>query len=180
MRKCVFLLGAMVIAACSLYAHADTISTFDLHFIFPSGAVNSGTLTVDTTTGVATGLNFNYSSSHGTLSVQEITDQESPVDGSYYQVFGIVSDNPLQLLQLFFKGSSLVNYAGGSDCTFSNPPFCALVLVYNGVELFDDRATAEDITLVSSTTTPEPTSLVLLATGLLGAVGAIRRRLFNT
>jgi hypothetical protein len=182
MRKYVYLLAAAVLAAFSVSAHADTISTFDLtNFIFPTGAVNSGSITIDTSTGVATGLNFNYSSSLGEFSVSEILEQgPGGVDGSTYIVIGVGSKDPLDTLYLYFKGSSLADYAGGPACTLTQScdgPMDTVMVDNNGVELFDDVQSG-DITLVSSTTTgvtPEPSTFALFGTGAIGLLGLVRR-----
>jgi PEP-CTERM motif-containing protein len=180
MRKYFHLLAAAVIAASSVSACADTISTFALeNFVFPlTGAATSGSITIDITTGVATGLNFNYSSSQGTFSVSEILAQGATTDGSLYFVGGVGTKNPLDVFELHFPGSSLVNYAGGPDCTVSHPEFCADVLVDNGIELFNDPVQSGDITLVSSITTgatPEPSTFTLFGTGAIGLLGLLRR-----
>jgi hypothetical protein len=182
MRRYVYLLAVAVIAASSAFAHADTISTFDLNnFVFPlTGAVTSGSITIDTTTGVATGLNFNYFSSQGTFSVSEISLQGGPTDGSFYFVDGQGTKNTLDLVELRFPGPSLVNYAGGPACNVTSPQTCTIVLVDNGVGLTFDQIQSGDITLVSSINTgviPEPSTFTLLGTGLVGMAGVFRRRL---
>jgi hypothetical protein len=179
MRKYVYLLAAAVIAASSVSAHADTISTFDLeNFVFPfTGAITSGSITIDTTTGVATGLNFNYSSSQGTFSVSEIQAQGATTDGSLYFVGGLGTENPLNVFELHFPGPSLLNYGGGPACTV-DLQFCADVLVDNGIELFNDPVQSGDITLVSSITTgatPEPSTFALFGTGAIGLLGLLKR-----
>ena len=127
MRKYVYLLAAAVIAASSLSAHSDTISTFELtNFVFElAPAVTSGNLTIDTTTGIATGLHFDYSNSEGTFSVSQILVQGATRDGSLNFVAGASSENPNDLLSLWFLGPSLINYAGGPACAI-DPTFFLL------------------------------------------------------
>ena len=184
MRKYVYLLAVAVIAASSVSAHADTISTFDFeNFVFfETPAVSSGNITINTTTGVATGLNFNYSSSLGAFSVSGIDEQIASTDGSIYEVIGVSPENANDSFTVIFPGSSLINYAGGPDCPVGGQEYCALLEVDNGVELFDDTVQSGELTLVSSTTTgatPEPSTFTLLGIGLIAAVGAFRRKLFN-
>jgi hypothetical protein len=185
MRKYVYLLVAAVIAAFPMSVCADTISTFDFdNFVFISGAASSGNITINTTTGVATGLSFSYSGPEGVFSVSEIQGQGPTTDGSLYFVDGASSVNPLDSLSLVFQGASLANYAGGPTCTGTALcPGITSVFFDDNIELVNDPIQSGDLTLVSSTTTgvtPEPTSIVLFGTGLIAATGVFRRKFFNT
>ena len=53
-------LALSLAAACSWVAHADTIGTFGLSSVFESGAIATGTVTIDITTGVATSADITY------------------------------------------------------------------------------------------------------------------------
>ena len=150
---------ALAVAACALLAssvaaHADTISTFSINgaSLFYSGSDHNtvtGTTTIDTTTGVVESIAF---TAGGLL--------ESGVDAQYGpDVYVGTSDS-----HFTFTGASLINYTGE---TFNlNGPND----LYVGHVTYAGAATAASVT-------PEPSSLILLGTGLLGFVAITRRRL---
>jgi hypothetical protein len=178
-RSGCFLVATALITASSLAARADTISTFSLtNFTFTTGGSATGTVTIDTTTGISPGA--------------DITFVLGSLDEHFTEVFaqgfiGVTHELDYQdeagdLFIIPLPESSLVGYAGSIVCSIdalSSRANCnrAVGDIYGPNGEYDFQSGA--LTFDSSTTTPEPTSLVLLGTGLLGAVGAIRRKLFK-
>ena len=174
MRKSLWLmLAVMVVAVSAPYAHADTVTTFNAFGSSFGGEFPlSGTMTIDTTTGVVTAANLFVGFPAGgsgnltTISVQQPsgTDFDVVVNGPDVDGFAF-------FLQLFFPTTTLKGYQGGSfapQTPSSTPTFVSLDTM--------EFAIAGGLTPIATVTTPEPASLLLLGTGLLGVAGIKRRR----
>jgi hypothetical protein len=146
---------------------SDTLTTFDLSSTSATGEIFSGTgysfgagsaITIDTTKGTVTSANITIDNSTGVVAtfsgVPNILD--SP-DG-YTWISG-TSEFAITALPNAFEG-----FTGCSNCTGE---------FYKGLSLF---AGSVSLTDPPPATTPEPASILLFGTSLLGLMGLTLRR----
>lgn len=179
----------------SLAARADTIQTFDLFTFYFAGNV-IGTVGLDLDTGqfvsadlAATGL---YAGTFtGPADPQpSFFPNETVVGYDYLYLYpGSTPDQgggyDLSLV-LVLPSGDLRGYMGGPVCSVEAPCGEVTTLFYDsftygtfgGGTIFSDTETIESgsLTPVASTLTPEPSSLILLFTGLPGVILAVRGR----
>jgi hypothetical protein len=189
LKRILSLFGVGLLISPSLL-HADTITTFALEgFTFESPATLTGTITIDVTTGITTGIDATYAA--GSLTDQFTTVlSSSPPGQTGYASMQAVQNPSHDSLQFSFPTPSLVGYTGGVVCTYptgkncpfgifdSMPPMGFEVSVFLTPMLEINHIQSGTLDPVS-TTTPEPSTFVLLASGLAGAMTfsrALRRK----
>jgi hypothetical protein len=198
-------LAVAMFAVCSATAQADTFELDASFEEMSSGALHyyeivTGPITIDTTMGTVTAADLTVSvyltrstillgteeiGGAGDIVYQEPVTYSgglppgSPPQPTYYTLE--ISDLPGQYMTLNFPVASLVGYSGGVLCRGSNCPtyFGGIdsYLTYNfdGLSASSDGLIGGTLT-PEATAVPEPSTLTLIATGVIGIAGAFRRQ----
>jgi hypothetical protein len=179
MRKALFLLALLVAAfTLPLAAHADSLDQFTFSFVTPPGFV-SGDLTIDLPaspppsplTPLVCSSCFVVQGESG--SIDYIFQFSQPAPGSTSVEFAQYSGSgplPIPRAYLPFFASEDLFTGSLSSPTFLTGTFDAEYMPFAGSPVFPGTITIEPV----DTTVPETSTLVMMATGILAAIAALR------
>jgi hypothetical protein len=173
------LASAAVLAAFTFAAHADTVSTFSLtDYTFQSGATATGTIVIDTTDGLVVSTDITYlgvttllfNVSTGTGNVSAGLYSNAPSSDGAGDVFADSLHTP---------AAGFVGYVGGETCSLTDECDGDVISAILFASSTSDVLETGSLTLDSAPgQTPEPSTLALLSTGILGLAGVTRRKFF--
>jgi hypothetical protein len=169
-----------ILAAGILAAHADTMSTFSLtNYTFQSGATATGTIVIDVTDGEVASTNITYFGVT-TLLFDISTGTGNVSAGLYSNAPSTDAAGDVLADSFHTPAVGFVGYAGGETC--SQADLCdvfvtsAIIFANSTQDLLETGSLTLEPSIV---TTPEPSTLALLSTGILGLVDVARRKFIS-
>ena len=170
-----------ILAAATIAAHADTVSTFSLtDYTFQSGATATGTIVIDVTDGEVESTNITYFGST-TLLFDVSTGTGNVSAGLYSNAPSTDGAGDTFADSLHTPAAGFVGYAGGEACSATD--LCdvfvtsAVIFAKSTDELETGSLTLDSSIMTGQT--PEPSTLALFGTGVLGLAGAARRKFLS-
>ena len=170
MKAAKYVLGAAIALVAPVRVRANSI-VFNAFGTFSNGSTLTGTVTIDTTLGNVTAASL-FTTTSGAAGPFTLTSQGVDPSGNY----SLVTSYPGTFFQLIlnFSTGTLVGYAGGPFC--SGTTLCnALPNAFEASQLqsgaFQVFLSTGGLTVPAPTPAPEPSSAILLGTGILGLMG---------
>lgn len=153
----------------SAVAHGSSVTFTFVDTTFASGATGSGTVVVDTTTGLFGDISFTYDNGSTTDIFDVAPSGQAVYSGTNYYAYYYDPAGDLLLIEVPI--SSLVGYTGSALCTDTYS--CGSSGYETPYGMGGDLFATGSLAVAG---TPEPSAFALLGTGVLGLVAMLRKR----